>query len=104
MPVMQHEKYTSEEEKMTIKIRFFARFRELLGTDIITEAAPGTNVILLIKDIAKRKPEGYDAIFNEKGNFHEFVILMKNDKRIESADAAKTGVADGDEIAVFPPV
>jgi len=101
---MQHEKDTTEEEQMTIKIRFFARFRELLGTDIITEAAPGTNFTSLIKTIAKKNPEGYDAIFDEKGNFHEFVILMKNGKRIENTDAAKTMVTDGDEIAVFPPV
>ena len=34
--------------------------------------------------------------------FREFVILMKNGKRIDIADAAKTPVTDGDEIAVFP--
>ena len=101
---MQYEKDTREEEKMTIKIRFFARFRELLGTDIITEAAHGTNFMSLITTIAKKNPEGYAAIFDETGAFHEFVILMKNGKRIEIADAAKTLVVDGDEIAVFPPV
>lgn len=89
---------------MTVKIRFFARFRELLGTDIITEAVAGTTIIDLITTIAKKNPEGYNAIFDEKGTFHEFVIVMKNGKRIEIADAAKTPVADGDEVAVFPPV
>ena len=29
---------------MTVKIRFFARFRELLGTDIITDVEAGTTV------------------------------------------------------------
>jgi molybdopterin synthase sulfur carrier subunit len=89
---------------MTVKIRFFARFRELLGTDILTEVAEGTMVISLIKSIAKKNPEGYAAIFDENGAFHEFVILMKNGKRIDIADAGKTAVVDGDEIAVFPPV
>lgn len=89
---------------MTVKIRFFARFRELLGTDILTEVAAGTMVISLIKSIAKKNPEGYAAIFDENGAFHEFVILMKNGKRIDIADAGKTDVVDGDEIAVFPPV
>jgi molybdopterin synthase sulfur carrier subunit len=89
---------------MTVKIRFFARFRELLGTDIMTEVVAGTMFTSLITTIAKKNPEGYAAIFDEKGAFHEFVILMKNGKRIEIADAAKTPVADGDEIAVFPPV
>jgi molybdopterin synthase sulfur carrier subunit len=89
---------------MTLKIRFFARFRELLGTDIITDAAAGTNFTSLIVTIAKQNPEGYAAIFDEKGAFREYVILMKNGKRIDIADAATTPVADGDEIAVFPPV
>jgi sulfur-carrier protein len=89
---------------MTVKIRFFARFRELLGTDIITDAAAGTNFTSLIVTMAKKNPEGYAAIFDEKGAFREYVILMKNGKRIDIADAATTPVADGDEIAVFPPV
>ena len=89
---------------MTVKIRFFARFRELLGTDIMTEAATGTMITTLISKIASKNPDGYAAIFNENGTFHEFVIVMKNGKRIEIADAAKTLVSDGDEIAVFPPV
>jgi molybdopterin synthase sulfur carrier subunit len=94
----------SEEEEVTVKIRFFARFRELLGTDIVTDVAPGTMFTSLITSVAKKNPEGYTAIFDEAGAFHEFVILMKNGKRIEIVDAAKTAVVDGDEIAVFPPV
>ncbi|MFA4849989.1 MAG: ubiquitin-like small modifier protein 1 [Methanoregula sp.] len=89
---------------MTVKIRFFARFRELLGTDIVTEVAPGAMFSSLITTTARKNPAGYAAIFDEKGDFHEFVILMKNGKRIELTDAAKTPVVDGDEIAVFPPV
>jgi molybdopterin synthase sulfur carrier subunit len=95
---------TREEEEMSVKIRFFARFRELLGTDIMTGVVEGTMFTSLITTIAKKNPEGYDAIFDEKGAFREFVILMKNGKRIDIADAAKTPVEDGDEIAVFPPV
>jgi len=89
---------------MSVKIRFFARFRELLGTDIITDVEEGTMFISLITTVAKKNPEGYAAIFDENGAFHDFVILMKNGKRIEIVDAAKTAVVDGDEIAVFPPV
>jgi len=92
------------EEDMTVKIRFFARFRELLGTDIMTDVEEGTMFTSLITMVAKKNPEGYAAIFDENGAFHEFVILMKNGKRIDIADAGKTAVVDGDEIAVFPPV
>jgi len=98
------EEENSEEEEMTVKIRFFARFRELLGTDIITDVGVGMMFTSLITTIVKKKPEGYAAIFDEDGAFREFVILMKNGKRVEIADAAKTPVEDGDELAVFPPV
>jgi len=89
---------------MSVKVRFFARFRELLGTDIMTEPAQGTSLAALVAEIARKNKEGYDAIFDEHGAFREFVILMRNGKRVETADAGTTLVADGDEIAVFPPV
>ncbi len=89
---------------MTVRVRFFARFRELLGTDILAEAGNGTVFASLVKDIAQKNKEGYDAIFDEHGNFREFVILMRNGKRLEASDATTITVKDGDEIAVFPPV
>jgi molybdopterin synthase sulfur carrier subunit len=89
---------------MTVKVRFFARFRELLGTDILAEPESGTVFASLVKDIAQKNREGYDAIFDEHGNFREFVILMRNGKRLEASDAVTLTVTDGDEIAVFPPV
>jgi molybdopterin synthase sulfur carrier subunit len=89
---------------MTVRIRFFARFRELLGTDIIAEVVAGMTFLSLVTTLAQKNPEGYASIFDEKGAFREFVILMKNGRRIDTADAATTLIADGDEIAVFPPV
>lgn len=89
---------------MKVKVRFFARFRELLGTDIIAEPAAGETLAALISGIAQKNREGHDAIFDEHGSFREFVILMRNGKRVENSDAGKTEIADGDEIAVFPPV
>lgn len=89
---------------MTANIRFFARFRELLGTDIRVPVEEGTTLCGLIRGVAVKNREGYDAIFDESGNFREFVIVMKNGKRIERAALGTTQVADNDEIAVFPPV
>jgi molybdopterin synthase sulfur carrier subunit len=89
---------------MKVRVRFFARFRELLGTDIIAEVAERTTLPDLIKQVAQKNIEGHHAIFDEHGQFREYVILMRNARRIDTADAAKNVVADGDEIAVFPPV
>jgi len=89
---------------MKARVRFFARFRELLGAEVIAEPAPGTAFAALIREVARGNGEGYDAIFDGHGAFREHVILMRNGKRVEAADAEETLVADGDEIAVFPPV
>ena len=89
---------------MNVKVRFFARFRELLGTDIIASPVSGATIAALVLEIAKKNKEGHDAIFDEHGAFREFVIVMQNGKRVETSDAGSVAVADGDEIAVFPPV
>ena len=89
---------------MSIKIRFFARFRELLGTEIIVEEGTNQTLSGLVKSTTLKNRDGYDAIFDGQGRFHEFVILMQNGKRIDISDAEKTPIEDGDDIAVFPPV
>jgi molybdopterin synthase sulfur carrier subunit len=89
---------------MKARVRFFARFRELLGAEVIAEPAPGTSFLALVRGIARGNGEGYDAIFDGQGAFREHVILMRNGKRVEASDAERTLIADGDEIAVFPPV
>ncbi len=70
------------------------------------EAYAGSRYIIeeIKKSVPIWKKEGSDAIFDAQGSFHEFVIVMRNGKRIEHTDAATTMVTDGDEIAVFPPV
>ena len=89
---------------MKVKVRFFARFRELLGTELIVEAAEQTTLPDLIKQITQKNIEGHQAIFDEHGHFREYVIVMRNARRVDLADAGENIVADGDDIAVFPPV
>jgi molybdopterin synthase sulfur carrier subunit len=89
---------------MSVKVRFFARFRELLGTDIIVDKGPDTGMADLVREIARRNEEGYKAVFDEQGRFHEFVIVMRNGKRVLISDVEKIILSDGDEIAIFPPV
>ncbi len=89
---------------MSVKVRFFAQFRELLGTDLLIAVQPGISFAALVQGIAGKSREGYAALFDAGGSFHEHIILMRNGKRIEIADAEKTMISDGDEIAVFPPV
>jgi molybdopterin synthase sulfur carrier subunit len=87
-----------------IRIRFFARFREIFGAEIVREPEEGTSVARLIRSVAGDNQEGQDALFDAEGELRRYVILMRNGKRIENTRAADILVSDGDEIAVFPPV
>ena len=89
---------------MKVKVRFFAGFRELLGAEVIAEAAAGTSLADLVRQVARKNPSGYSAIFDGNDNFREFVIVMRNTKRVDTAGAGVILVTDGDDIAVFPPV
>lgn len=87
-----------------VTVRFFARFGELLGNTQEIEAREGISVADLVKEAASGNKAGYDTIFDEEGAFRDFVIVMRNKKRIRSQDAGSIPVGEGDEIAVFPPV
>lgn len=103
-PIPEDKDNSTWQEKMSIRIRFFARFRELLGTDIDVEDEKNLTLESLVKKVARKNQQGYDLIFDEQGKFREIVILMQNGKRIEITDAETTPVGSGDDIAVFPPV
>jgi molybdopterin synthase sulfur carrier subunit len=89
---------------MRVTLRFFARFGELLGNSREIDISEGTSLADLVREAVGTNSEGHQAIFDEAGSFHRYVILMRNRKRIQSQDAEITIIADGDEIAVFPPV
>lgn len=89
---------------MIVKIRFFAVFGELFGKSITVESSDGTSVYEAIHSVAVNNEKGYGAIFEESKKFRKFVIIMRNGRRISHNDALCTPLAEGDEIAVFPPV
>jgi len=90
--------------QVTVRIRFFARFRELFGPEISTDPKLGTTVADLILEVVRENRAGYAAIFDDAGAFRDMVIIVRNGARLDTTGAAATRVAEGDEIAIFPPV
>ena len=97
-------KFNSGIPAMTVRIRFFARFREVLGPEVIALPVPGTIIGDLIRNIVLDNCDGNRTIFDESGAFRELVIITRNGTRVDLADTDSISVVDGDEIAVFPPV
>jgi molybdopterin synthase sulfur carrier subunit len=89
---------------MIIKIKSFANFREILGKEISVELPNNSSVFDLLNLLSASNKRLKEAAFDESGTLKEYVMLMKNKKRIYSPQALEEKLADGDEIAIFPPV
>ncbi len=88
---------------MTVRVRFFAQFRERYGGDHRVDPAPGASVADVVRFVAG-SDGGEDGAVGLDGRVRDYVILIRNGRRIEHDEAEATRVEDGDEVAVFPPV
>lgn len=89
---------------MFIRVRSFASFRDILGKELDVELKDGSTVRDLLDDLTSTRQRLRSAVFDESGKVREYVILMKNKKNIESLSGLDTELAEGDEVAILPPV
>ena len=89
---------------MIIHVRSFASFRDILGKELSVELKDGSTVKDLLDDLISTRQRLKSAVFDESGKVREYVILMKNRKNIESLGGLDTELAEGDEVAILPPV
>ncbi|WP_457754121.1 ubiquitin-like small modifier protein 1 [Thermococcus sp.] len=83
---------------MKVKVKYFARFRELAGvSEEIVELPDGTKVKDLIKIIKERHPKFKDEVFEQSENAD--VNVSRNGSYVNFDEELK----DGDVVALFPP-
>jgi molybdopterin synthase sulfur carrier subunit len=89
---------------MKVRIKAFARFREIIGSENTLELDEGASVLNALKCLSAGSKDFRDACFDKEGTIASHVVLMINSKRISGRDRDATVLHDGDELAVFPPV
>ena len=89
---------------MNVRIKAFARFREIIGSENTLELDDGTSVLTALKKLSAGSKDFRDACFDKEGTIASHVVLMINSKRISGRDREAVVLHDGDELAVFPPV
>ncbi|RXE57113.1 molybdenum cofactor biosynthesis protein MoaD [Methanoculleus taiwanensis] len=89
---------------MQVKVRAFAGLREALGGERLVEISNGATMKGLLDAVGGTSATAAAALFEESGELKGHVILMRNGKRVGRADIETLALAEGDEIALFPPV
>jgi molybdopterin synthase sulfur carrier subunit len=93
-----------ERRGVNVRVRAFAQLREVLGADRMMDVPEGATVSSLLALLGAESVQAKEALFEENGDLKGHVILMKNGRRLPRADAGATALAEGDEVALFPPV
>lgn len=95
---------STTQKPITITVKSFATLREIMDAQIQVDLPRGATVHLLLAELTTRY-SGLDAmIFTSPGTLRNLVNILKNGRNIHFLDGLDTLLADGDLIALFPPV
>jgi molybdopterin synthase sulfur carrier subunit len=89
---------------MKVRVRAFAQFRELIGSDRIVILPEEADVYLLLLLLSENNVELEDALFDREGKIRKYVIIMMNRRRVGQNEVKGLKLTENDEIAIFPPV
>ncbi|SNR30942.1 ubiquitin-like small modifier protein 1 [Halorubrum vacuolatum] len=89
---------------MELELRFFATFREAVGTKTLPyETADGATVGDVLRDLEAEYADLEDRLIVD-GGLAPHINVLKNGREVLHLDGLETSLADGDRLAVFPPV
>ena len=89
---------------MKVHVKSFANFRYILGSDLDIDLEQGSTVEDLLQSLTYSHKGLKSAIFDDAGEIRDHVILLKNRKDIKHLEGLRTGLTEGDEVAILPPV
>ncbi len=84
-----------------VNVRLFANIREIVGSPEISISAH--SVADLLDSLITMHPTLRDVLFNN-GELRPYITVLVNGRNIRDIDGNQTVLAEGDEVAIFPPV
>lgn len=88
---------------MEIELRFFANFREAVGTKTLDrEIDEGARVGDVLEELNAEFPDL--DLFDPDGDLREYLNVLRNGRSIHQMNGLDTRLEDGDALSVFPPV
>jgi MoaD family protein len=86
---------------MKIRVKFFAYFRDLFEAKhkpvVLADGSTVGDLLRVLCDTPERRAEIFD-----KNGIRLHVVLMKNEINVQSQKGLRTGLEEGDVVAIFP--
>jgi sulfur-carrier protein len=89
---------------MKITIRAFADYREIIGKEMELVLPQKETIGELLAELGGRYPNLRKEMFAPNGELKEFINIFINGRNIAFLKDMDTPLAEGDIIALFPPV
>ncbi len=89
---------------MNVTVKTFADFREFLGRELVITLRDGETVRGLLQILGQRYAGFLPKILESDGHLRPYVAILENGRNIKYLDGLDTRLAEGDAIAIFPPL
>jgi len=97
---------TSDQKDLVIvTARFFGKFKQISEErEVEFTIMKGSSIDKFLPQLIKQFPPMKELIFDESDQLHSWISILKNGRNIKALDGINTPLADGDILAIFPPV
>jgi len=91
-------------KRITVTVKSFATLREVMDPEVRLDFEEGAAIRTLLAELSGRYGGFHERIFSAPGDLRDFVNILKNSRNIQFLAGLDTPLADGDTIAIFPPL
>ncbi|MGB3944508.1 MAG: ubiquitin-like small modifier protein 1 [Methanothrix sp.] len=88
---------------MKVRVKAFARFRDLAGAETSIDLEEGSTAVDLLETVFSSHPDLKEALLDPDGKVGEGVKILINRRGIDPSDPTDAVLEDGDEVALLPP-
>jgi MoaD family protein len=92
------------QNRITITVKSFATFREVMDMQIRMDFPKGSTIRTLLAELTGWYEGLGELMFTAPGTLRDFVNILKNGRNVHFLAGLDTPLDDGDVIALFPPV